>query len=71
MLEGFLDDITDVIILKSVKYVFTRLTIADKIALSQNLKLMRNGRFGHSEQACNIADAHRLSVDCEKYADSC
>ena len=70
MLESLLDNITNVIVRKSIINILSRLTIADKITLAKNLQLMGNRGLGHSKQVGNITDAHGLAVDGEKYADS-
>lgn len=70
MFKSLLYNIPYVIVGKAVKNVLTRLTIGDKIALAEDLKLMRNGRFRHSQKVGNIANAHRLAVNGKKNADS-
>ena len=59
------------VILKTVKDVFTRLAIFNKVALAKHLKLMGNGRLGHTQKTGNITHAHRLTVYGKKYAGSC
>ena len=71
MFKCLLNNIPDVVIGKAVKNVFTRLTIGNKIALSQDLKLMRYSGFCHSQKICNIANAHRLTVYGKENADAC
>ena len=71
MFESLLDNIPDVVICQGVVNVFTRLAIGDKVALSEDFQLVGHGRFCHTKQACNIANAHRLSVNGKEYADTC
>lgn len=70
MFKSLLDNIPYVIVGKAVKDVLTRLAIGDKIALTEDLKLMRNGRFRHSQKIGNIANTHRLAVNGKENADS-
>ena len=71
MLKSLFDNVADVLVGKAVIYVLSRLAIGDKIALPENLQLMRYGRFSHAEKISNIAHAHRLALNGEKYADPC
>ena len=71
MLESLLDNIPDVVIGQGVVNVLTRLAIGDKVALSEDFQLVGHGRFCHAKQVCNIANAHRLAINGEEYADTC
>ena len=68
MLKRLFDYIAHMLVSQRVIYIFTRLTIGDKVALSQYLQLVRNRRFRHTEQIGNVTNAHGLALNGEEYA---
>jgi len=70
MLESFFYNIAHVIVREGVVNVFAGTAVGDEVALTEDLELMRNGGFGHSEERCYIADAHRIAVYGKQNADS-